>query len=295
MNLSQIFASRKFSLSFEVFPPKTAEGDAALSRALEQLSQYHPSVVSCTYGAGGSTSKLTLEWCQAIQSQHAQVAMAHFTCLGAEREELLNWLRQAQAAGIRNIMALRGDRPQISPTERSPQHGFQYASQVVQLIREQFPDMGIGVAGYPEKHPEASSGDADLQHLVHKISLGADAVFTQIFFDNAHFLRFRDQLAARGVTVPVIPGIMPITDYDQILRITTMCGTSIPETLRTRLEAVKEDREAQFEIGVEYAINQCQQLLREGIPGLHFYALNKAAACLRIMPELTGAGLASQG
>lgn len=294
MNLTEIFATTKFCLSFEVFPPKTAEGDAALSRALDQLCEYQPGFVSCTYGAGGSTSKRTLEWCRTIQSRHSKVAMAHFTCLGAERDEMLDWLRQARKCGIQNIMALRGDRPQVSQDQRGTTAGFQYASQVVQLICEHFPEMGIGVAGYPETHPEATSKAADLQHLVDKIGKGADAVFTQIFFNNSHFFRFRDQLTARGVTIPVIPGIMPITDYDQIVRITSMCGTTIPELLRSRLEAARGDREAQFEIGVEFAIEQCQELLREGVPGLHFYVLNKAAACLRIVPELAGAGLASE-
>lgn len=212
--------------------------------------------------------------------------MAHLTCLGAERDELIEWLRQAQAAGVQNIMALRGDRPRVSQSLRASSGGFRYASQIVELIRERFPAMGIGVAGYPEKHPEAPDNDTDLQNLIRKIRNGADAVFKQIFFDNSCFFRFRDQLAARGVTVPVVPGIMPITDFDQILRITSMCGTSFPEGLRTRLEAIRQDRQAQFEIGVEFAIDQCRQLLREGVPGIHFYVLNKAAACLQIVPEL---------
>jgi methylenetetrahydrofolate reductase (NADPH) len=170
---------------------------------------------------------------------------------------------------------------------------LQYAAQLVALLRETFPEMGIGVAGYPETHPEASDAEADLRNLISKVSAGADAVFTQLFFDNASFFRFRDRLGA--LDVPVIPGIMPIVDFDQIVRITSLCGAKIPTDLASRLEDAKEDRARQFEVGVQFATDQCAELLSEGTPGIHFYVLNKSAACLRILENLGSAALLALG
>ena len=283
MRLPQLFKSKSFVLSIEIFPPKTTDGDAALRRNLQTLIDYDPAFISCTYGAGGSTQDRTLQWCREIQSDLSRTAMSHFTCVGSTREELLAWLDQAVAGGIQNIMALRGDPPVGQEKFRTVAGGLSNANELVKLIREHHPDMGIGVAGYPEKHQEAATLEIDLVHLKQKVDAGADAVFTQLFFVNDNFFTFRDRCTDLGIEIPIVPGIMPITDFARIKRITSMCGTVFPDALATRLEAVKDDSQAQFEIGVEHAIQQCEELRAAGVPGIHFYALNKSDACQRIL------------
>ena len=273
-------------MSIEIFPPKTAEGDAALKRNLQTLMDYDPAFVSCTYGAGGSTRDRTAYWCREIKNTFNRTAMAHFTCVGSTRQELKDWLDTAWSAGVRNIMALRGDPPVGQESFNAVDGGLKNANELVELIRETHPQMGIGVAGYPEKHIEASSMQADLVNLKRKVEAGADAIFTQLFFVNKNFFSFRDACDSMGVHVPMVPGIMPITDFARIKRITSMCGTVFPSDLAGRLEAVKDDDAAQFEIGVEHAIQQCQELIRAGVPGIHFYALNKSDACQRILDAL---------
>ena len=290
MHLSELFQSRRFVLSIEIFPPKTAEGDAALQRSLLTLQKFHPAFLSCTYGAGGSTQERTLAWCREIRRLLSVPAMAHFTCVGATVQDLLTWLANAAEAGVSNIMALRGDPPAGQQTFQAVEGGLQYANELVMLIRRQFPQLGIGVAGYPEKHIEAPSLDIDLVNLRRKVDAGADAVFTQLFFVNENFLRFRERCEQLGIRIPIVPGIMPITDFARIRRITSMCGTVFPEDLAKRLEAVQEDAAAQFEIGVEHAIRQCEELRNSGVPGIHFYALNKSDACERILSALQLSG-----
>lgn len=285
MRLYDVYAGGRFGLSFEVYPPKSPEGDAALSIVIRELAAWRPAFISCTYGAGGSTAKQTIKWCKFIQELDL-VATAHFTCVGATRQELLAWLKSAKDEGIRNIMALRGDPPQGQDHFQTTLDGLSYASELVTLIRDHFPDLGIGVAGYPEKHPESLDLATDLSHQVHKIRAGANAVFTQMFFDNQRFFEFRNELWRQGVTVPIVPGIMPITDYARIARISSMCGAAIPSELNSRLEAASSDKAAQFEIGVRFAIDQCRDLLKQGIPGIHFYVLNKSQACDRILQRL---------
>ncbi len=273
-------------MSIEIFPPKTAEGDAALKRNLQTLMDYDPAFVSCTYGAGGSTRDRTAYWCREIKDTFNRTAMAHFTCVGSTRQELKDWLDTAWSAGVRNIMALRGDPPVGQESFNAVEGGLKNANELVELIRETHPQMGIGVAGYPEKHIEAPSMQADLVNLKRKVDAGADAIFTQLFFVNKNFFSFRDACDSMGVHIPIVPGIMPITDFARIKRITSMCGTVFPSDLAGRLEAVKDDDAAQFEIGVEHAIQQCQELIRAGVPGIHFYALNKSDACQRILDAL---------
>lgn len=286
MRIRDLFQSKSFVMSIEVFPPKTEAGDEGLYRALERLRQYDPAFVSCTYGAGGSTQNRTVEICRRIQTDFAVPATSHFTCVGATREELLDWLALATRNGIANIMALRGDPPQ-GQAEFSPvEGGLTHANELVALIREHYPHMGIGVAGYPEKHPEAPSLDVDLDNLKRKVDAGADAVFTQLFYANENFLKFRDRCVQAGIEIPIIPGIMPITEFARIKRITAMCGALFPASLAARLEAVQTDPQAQFEIGVEFAIEQCQALIAAGVPGMHFYVLNKSESCERILAEL---------
>ncbi len=286
MRLSHLFESQPFVMSIEIFPPKTAEGDAALKRNLQTLLGYNPAFVSCTYGAGGSTQDRTAYWCREVQSTFHRTAMAHFTCVGSTREKLVEWLDGASAAGIQNIMALRGDPPAGQEEFKAVEGGLKNANELVELIRATHPDMGIGVAGYPEKHVEASSMQVDLDNLKRKVDAGADAVFTQLFFVNENFFKFRESCEAMGINIPIVPGIMPITDFARIKRITSMCGTVFPADLAAKLEAVQDDPAAQFEIGVEHAIEQCKELIKSGIPGIHFYALNKSDACERILNAL---------
>ncbi|QDU40754.1 5,10-methylenetetrahydrofolate reductase [Maioricimonas rarisocia] len=286
MRIPEIYREGQFGLSIEIFPPKSEQGDRVLWSTLERLRGYAPAFISCTYGAGGTTRTRTVEICREIHERFELTTTAHFTCVGATREELIDWLKYASENGIGNIMALRGDAPQGQESFETPPGGLCYANELVSLIRENVPDVGIGVAGYPEKHPEAATAEIDLANLKRKVDAGADAVFTQLFFDNSNFFRFRDAYQAAGITVPLIPGIMPITEFARIKRITAMCGAVFPTELASRLEAVQDDAEAQFEIGVEYAISQCRELVDAGVPGMHFYVLNKSQACERILDSL---------
>jgi methylenetetrahydrofolate reductase (NADPH) len=287
MKIRDVFRNRPFGLSIEIFPPKTERGDQALANNLHRLVRYQPAFVSCTYGAGGSTQSRTLDWCRRLNTEFGQTATAHFTCVGATRENLLEWLARARDLGIENIMALRGDAPAGSDEFQAVEGGLRHANELVALIREHFGDaFGIGVAGYPEKHPEAPDEHADLANLKRKVEAGADAVFTQLFFDNSNFFRFRERYQQAGIGVPLVPGIMPITEFARIKRITAMCGSIIPTELAARLEAVQDDTLAQFEIGVEHAIGQCRALMEADVPGIHFYVLNKSEACEKILGAL---------
>ncbi len=287
MRLPEVFASQPFAVSIEIFPPKTAEGDEALRRHMQTLVQHKPAFMSCTYGAGGSTQDRTLSWCEEINSDFKRPAMAHFTCVGSSRDELNAWLDRAAAAGIQNIMALRGDPPQGETEFKVAAGGLGYANELVELIRNHPSEFGIGVAGYPEKHLEAPNMDVDLENLKRKVDAGADAIFTQLFFDNANFFSFRERCQKMGIEIPIVPGIMPITNFARIKRITSMCGSVFPKDLSDKLEAVQDDSDAQFEIGVEYATRQCEELRDNAVPGIHFYALNKSQACQKILEALT--------
>ena len=287
MRLRDIYRSQAFGLSVEVFPPKTEAGDASLWETLDQLTPWLPAFVSCTYGAGGTTRNRTVEICRTVQTRWNTPATAHFTCVGSTRDELTNWLDYAYREGIRNIMALRGDPPQGSAAFTTTAGGLTHATELVRLIRTRFPDLGIGVAGYPEKHPEAPDLQTDIDHLRAKVDAGADAVFTQLFFDNDSFFRFRDRCVKAGISVPIVPGIMPITEFARIQRITSMCGAAMPPTLATRLEAARDDLDGQFDIGVEHAVRQSRDLIAQGVPGIHFYVLNKSRACEQILQVIS--------
>ena len=288
--LREIYESGQFGLSVEIFPPKTPAGDVDLARSLETLATYRPAFISCTYGAGGSTRDRTLHWCRTIQDELGHVATAHFTCVGSNQNDLLEWLESAHSAGVKNIMALRGDPPKGETKFVPAADGLRYANELVSLIRAHHPELGIGVAGYPETHQECPSAELDLENLRRKVDAGADAVYTQMFFTNEHFFRWRERVSAAGITVPIVPGIMPITSFDRIKRITAMCGALFPDELSGKLEAARDDPEEQFEIGIEHAIEQCRELMDAGVPGMHFYVLNKSQACQRIFDAL---GLAS--
>ncbi len=275
-----------FGLSFEIFPPKSDQGDASLVEHLDKLMVRSPAFISCTYGAGGSTQTRTVELCRLIQQRWNTPATAHFTCVGATRDALLDWLFAAEASGIQNIMALRGDPPAGQTEFKAVDGGIQYANELVELIRDRFPHFGIGVAGYPEKHPEAPSLDVDLDNLKRKVDAGADAIFTQLFYLNEHFLRFRDNAGKAGINIPIVPGVMPITEFGRVKKIVSLSGTAIPDSLLSALETVQDDKQAQFELGIEYTTQQCRELVEEGIPGIHFYVMNRSEATLKILDAL---------
>lgn len=284
--LSEAYRSGQFDISFEIFPPKTAEGDGALWANVAPLAAFHPTFISCTYGAGGSTRGRTLELCEQITKRFDVPATAHFTCLGGSVDELREWLTWAGQHGVRNIMALRGDAPAGQADWKQVEGGLRYANELVELIHREFPQFGIGVAGYPEKHPQAPSLEVDITNLRRKVDAGADAVFTQLFYVNDAFYRFRERCEKAGIRVPIVPGVMPILNFAQIQRITSLCGAELPADLSRRLSAVQDDKDAQFEIGVDFAAEQSLDLRKNGAPGIHFYVLNRSTACERILGAL---------
>ncbi len=274
-------------VSFEFFPPKTDEGDRTLlEKTIPALLQTRPDYCSVTYGAGGSTRDKTLRIVDRIQGQHGLTAVAHLTCVSATKEQIGELLAQIRALGVRNLLALRGDPPGGGEFQATP-GGFEFSSQLVRFIRKQG-DFSIGVAGFPEGHVACQAGKyADWQHLKEKVDAGADFILTQLFFDNADFHQFRDHLTGKlGISVPIVPGIVSILSGTQIKRFTAMCGARIPAPLAARLEALGSDDAAVAEFGIEYAARQCEDLLRAGVPGIHFYTLNKAQATVRILKNL---------
>ncbi len=228
MRISEIYASRPFGLSFELFPPKTNAGLQTLFVHLEALIQHRPDFVTCTYGAGGSTRDKTLQIVNQVKQRFQLPVASHLTCVSSTVDELRAYLDQAEQAEIDNIVALRGDPPQGETHFQPVDGGLRYASDLVCLIRSEFPSFGVAVAGYPEKHQEAPSAEVDLDNLCHKVECGADAVITQLFYDNRDFFAFRDRCVKRGIRIPIIPGLLPVTNLSQIQRITSLCGAPTP-------------------------------------------------------------------
>ncbi len=287
MSFSQIYRSNPFVLSYELFPPKTDDGTVALEENLRALFKFKPNFVTCTYGAGGSTRDKTLDTLARVQKIGGSTPVAsHLTCVNATVDDLRAYLRRAQAQGIQNIVAIRGDAPKGQTSFTATEGGLKYGSDLVKLIHGEFPNLGIAVGGYPEKHAEAPSEQVDLDNLKRKVDCGADVVITQLFFDNADFYRFRERCAAAGIRVPIVPGIIPATSYDQINRMTSMCAAKFPAKFRSDLEKVTADAEAQHEIGVAHAIAQCEDLKQHGVPGIHFYVLNKSRATSEVLHAL---------
>jgi methylenetetrahydrofolate reductase (NADPH) len=286
MNLSALYGRGGVGISFEVFPPKTLEGDAALMGAVRDLVSFGPSFISCTFGAGGSTRDQTLDLICRIRDAFQVEVVAHRTCVESSVGEIRTWLKRACDLGVENVVALRGDPPRGTAVFQPARDGLAHASELVELMRREFPHLGIAVAGYPETHREAESPEADLLNLKRKVDAGADLVLTQLFYDNADFFDFRRRYQAAGIQAPLVPGILPVTSFAQVERITALCGARIPAALRIELEAHRDDPEGQAAAGVAYAIRQCQALVKAGVPGLHFYVLNKAEAPGKILRAL---------
>ena len=288
--IGDIFANARASrpvISFEFFPTKSAESERTLlDKTIPALGALSPDYCSVTYGAGGSTREKTLTIVDRIQREHGLPAMAHMTCVNATREDTAAVLAQAKSLGITNILALRGDPPAGSTAFQKTPGGFEFSYELVRFIKE-LGGFSIGVAGFPEGHIACVDGKfADWKHLKHKIDQGADFVVTQLFFDNKDYLEFRDYLTALGVRVPLIPGIMPILSAGQTKRMVALCGAALPDKFVRELDLRGTDDEAVTQFGIEYATRQCEELLREGVPGLHFYTLNKARSTVSILENL---------
>lgn len=286
MTLSAAFGPGKFGLSFELFPPKTPQGEATLFEHVARLVEFSPSFITCTYGAGGSTRDTTLSIVSRVKREFRLPVATHLTCVGSTVDQLRAYLRQAVAAEVENVVALRGDPPRGDATFQAVPGGFSYANELVSLVRGEFSQLGIAVAGYPEKHQEAPSLEVDLANLKRKVDAGADVVVTQLFYDNADFFAFRERSVAAGIGVPIVPGLLPITNFAQIKRITSLCGAKLPVALVAALEAAGDDAERQFELGVAAAIRQTQELVDAGVPGIHFYVLNRSEAAARVLGEV---------
>jgi len=280
-------AAKKPVISFEFFPPKTDEGVRNLfEKTIPVLAEAKPDFCSVTYGAGGGTRDKTLMIVDRIQRRQGLTALAHLTCVNHTRGEVRAVLEKIQALGCKNILALRGDPPGGGEFQPAP-GGFEFAAQLVQFIRAQG-EFSIGVAGFPEGHVANKAGKHDdWRHLQEKVGAGADYVLTQLFFDNADFFEFRDFVAGKlGVRVPLVPGVVPILSATQITKFTQLCGAKIPAPLQKKLGKLGDNDEAAAEFGIEYATRQCEELLRAGVPGLHFYTLNKSHSTVQVLKNL---------
>jgi methylenetetrahydrofolate reductase (NADPH) len=286
MRIDEMLASTRPVFSVEFFPPKTDEGRQVLFETVEVLRKLDPHFFSVTYGAGGATREGTLETTRAIRDEYGSEAMAHLSCVGETTESLREIIDRIADAGIENILALRGDPPRGEKDFEPPEGGLGSSAELAALIRETHPDIAIGGACFPEVHPEAPSLEADLAYLKTKVQNGASFLITQLFFDNRLYFDFVPAARAAGINVPIIPGIMPMTGFKQIAKISELCEASIPAPLASAMEALEGDERAEFELGVAYATQQCADLLRRGAPGIHLYALNRWPAARAILGAL---------
>ena len=279
---NDLYQPGKLTLSFELFPPKTEKGEANMYRHVETLMKFSPDFITCTYGAGGSTQGKTLDIIRNVKDRFDIPVASHLTLVGSTADELRSYLEKAKSQGVDHIVALRGDPPEGLSEFQQTEGGLRYANELVDLIHREFNDFGVFVAGYPEKHQEAPSADVDLDNLKRKVDAGADAIITQLFYSNDDFFRFRDQCDRRGINVPVIPGLLPVTDLKQIQRITSLCGAKLPEDFVNALSETDD----QFQVGIDQAVTQIEKLKEAGIDGLHLYVLNKSNATVEIMSRL---------
>ena len=286
MKIADMFDVDAPVVSFEFFPPKTEEGEEALFRTVETLRPCRPSFVSVTYGAGGSTRDRTLGLVSRIKAETGIEPMAHLTCVNSTRDEIAAVLARLIESGVENVLALRGDPPKGQEQFERTEGGFGYANELVEFIRAEFPMLSIGAACYPETHTEAENPDADLDNLKRKVDAGVDFLVSQLFFDNEDYFAFARRARSAGIDVPVVPGLMPVTNVSQTERFTKMCGARIPQELTRRLKIVEVDPSAVVATGVAWTVQQCEDLLAAGAPGLHFYTLNRSSATLAVHAAL---------
>jgi methylenetetrahydrofolate reductase (NADPH) len=283
MRFAQAYGPGKFGLSFELFPPKTPEGERELFGHVEQLMVFRPDLITCTYGAAGSTRQKTLDVVDEVQRRFGVGVASHLTCVGSTVDELRAYLAEASRREIGSIVALRGDPPRGEANFKPVAGGLSYANELVALVRREFPAFGVAVAGYPETHQEAPSPEVDLANLRRKVDAGADVVITQLFYNNEDFWRFRERAERIGIRVPIVPGILPVTNLAQIQRIASLCGATLPAAFQSALERSADSVTGQFAVGVEFATRQVQALVDRGVPGIHFYVLNKSPATVGVL------------
>ncbi len=285
--IADILKKKEHVCSFEFFPPKTDKGFENLVRTIEQLAVFKPDFISCTYGAGGGNRAKTLDVVQHIQQQHKITELTHLTCVLHTKNEIRNILEDIRSRGIKNVLALRGDPPQDNPGWKPGRDNFKYSSELCRFIRDHFGnDFSIGVAGFPEGHILCPDKDRDAQYLKAKIDNGADFVITQLFFDNKLYFDYAARLRKLGVTAPIIPGILPVTNYQGLVKFCGTCGATVTEEVKKIFEPIQNDPEATIAAGVRFAVRQCRELLDGGAPGLHFYCLNKISPTDKILAEL---------
>lgn len=285
MRIKDILNTGEKSFSFEFFPPKQYNSILELGINVGQLLKLSPSFISVTYGAGGSTQDASFHLIDYINNKIGLVTMAHYTCVGATKEKVDRDLEFFEEKSIENLILLRGDPPKGEARFDKKGGEFDYASDLIDYVakRNKF---CIAAAGYPEAHPESASMDLDIINLKNKVDKGADFIVTQLFFDNDYYFDFVDRARNAGITIPIIPGIMPITNFKQIKRFTKMCGSKIPKALVQQLEPYQDDLKKTYDIGVDFSINQSRELLEKGAPGLHFYTLNKSRATVDIYSSI---------
>jgi methylenetetrahydrofolate reductase (NADPH) len=285
VRIDEIIAMTRPCFSFEFFPPRTDEGVEGLYETIRVLKPLEPGFVSVTYGAGGATREGTVQISGTIKREYGIETMAHLSCVGETRDRLAEILREIERAGLENVLALRGDPPRGETEFQQPEGGLSSSPELAGFILEGH-DFALGGAGFPEVHPEAESLDADLAFLKTKVDAGVSFVITQLFFDNQVFFDWLPAARRAGIDVPIIPGVMPITSYAQIKRFCEICQATIPDPLAEAMEALGGDEAAELELGIAYAARQCDELLAAGVPGIHFYTLNKAPATRAILGSL---------
>ncbi|MEZ0324246.1 MAG: methylenetetrahydrofolate reductase [NAD(P)H] [Hydrogenothermaceae bacterium] len=275
----------KVSISFEFFPPKTEEAKNQLFDTIRDLQPLNPTFVSVTYGAGGSTREKTREVVKKIHEETSLTVMAHLTCIAHSQQEIIDMLSDYKNIGIQNILALRGDLP--LDQKDTIIKGCKHADGLVRLIRESFKDyFCIAVASYPEKHPESPNIERDIVNFKKKVETGADFSITQMFFDNRFFYDFLERCEKAGINIPILAGIMPITNFNQISKFASMCGATIPEEIVKKFEKFINNPEDMKKLGIEIATQQCIDLINNNVKGLHFYTLNKSDATLKIYENI---------
>ncbi len=286
MKITDIFKLTPRTFSFEFFPPKDEISAVDFGINIGRLLKLNPSFVTVTYGAGGSTQERTFALVDYLQHKIGLNTMAHYTCVNAPKSKVADDLQFLKENNIENLMVLRGDPPKGSTHFEAIPDGFAHASELITHIKQQGFDFCMGGGAYPEKHPEAKSMEEDIQHLKKKTAAGAEFLITQLFFDNAYYFRFVQQCREAGITCRIIPGIIPITAYSQLGRFTSMSNANIPEALQDRMRPYADKPEKIYQIGMDYAIQQCRDLLLMGAPGIHFYTLNKSRATVEIFETL---------
>jgi methylenetetrahydrofolate reductase (NADPH) len=291
MQIKDLLARSRPTFSFEFFPPKSEEAAKQLEHTIADLRELQPSFVSVTYGAGGSTRERTIEIVTSVKRETGIEAMAHLTCVGSTRDDLAAVLEKIRESSIENILALRGDPPKGQTEFQAVDGGFRYASELVEFVRKRHETtLCVGGAGYPEKHPECGNPAVDLMNLKRKVDAGLDFVISQLFFNNRHYFEFVERARRVGIQVPIIAGIMPITNASQVERFMVNCGATIPFPLAEELDRRRNDPRAVMELGVAHATAQCIELLDRGVPGIHFYTLNRSTATREIYTALQAAG-----